>query len=256
MKVVILAGGYGTRISEESTLRPKPMVEIGGMPILWHIMKYYSSYGYNDFVICLGYKGYMIKEFFANYCLHVSDVTFDLAHNSMELHNNQSESWKVTLANTGQDTLTGGRIKRIAPYIGNEPFMMTYGDGLCNVDLPALLSHHRSNHHIVTLTAIQPEGRFGTLDIGQNDRVESFQEKQRMQSGWINGGFMVMQPEIFGYIAGDHISLEQEPLEQIAAEGKLGAYRHAGFWQCMDTMREKILLEELWEKTDTPWQRW
>lgn len=256
MKVVILAGGFGTRISEESYLKPKPMIEIGGQPILWHIMKLYSYYGYHDFVICLGYKGYAIKEYFADYFLHTSDVTFDLAKNEMTVHNNFSEPWKVTLIDTGLNTMTGGRVKRIQPYIGEEPFMLTYGDGVSNVNLHDLVEFHQKNGKMVTMTAIQPEGRFGVLDI-EDSRVVSFREKKPNDVGWINAGFMVMQPEFFDYIkGGDEIVLERQPLEDAARDGQLLAYKHSGFWQCMDTQRDKKKLEELWASGKAPWKVW
>jgi glucose-1-phosphate cytidylyltransferase len=256
MKVVILAGGFGTRISEESHLKPKPMIEIGGYPILWHIMKYYSSFGFNEYVICCGYRGYMIKEYFADYYLHRSDVTFDFANGgSMEIHSNVSEPWKVTLIHTGSNTQTGGRIKRVQPYIGNERFMLTYGDGVSNVDLNALLKQHEQSESAVTLTAIQPGGRFGTLDI-ESDRVTAFREKAKNDGGWINGGFMVAEPKLFDYIDGDSTILERAPLEKFTAERKLGVYKHRGFWQCMDTQRDKELLEENWSSGQAKWKVW
>ena len=256
MKVVILAGGYGTRISEESHLRPKPMIEIGENPILWHIMKYYSSFGFNEFVICCGYKGYMIKEYFAEYYLHHSDVTFDFTGGGkMEIHNNMSEPWKVTLVDTGADVQTGGRIKRIAPYIGNEPFMLTYGDGVSNVDLNALLALHKDSGMTTTLTAIQPGGRFGVLDI-EGDTITKFKEKAKEDGGWINGGFMIAQPELFNYIDNDQTVLERAPLENLSAERKLGVYKHYGFWQCMDTQRDRATLESLWNSRNAPWKTW
>ena len=255
MKVVILAGGFGTRISEESHLKPKPMIEIGEQPILWHIMKHYSYYGYNDFIICLGYKAYVIKEYFADYFLHTSDVTFDLAKNEMTVHNNFSEPWKVTLIDTGLNTMTGGRVKRIQPYIGNEPFMLTYGDGVSDVNIAKLVEFHQSQGKIATLTAIQPEGRFGVLDIKSN-QIHAFREKNRDDMGFINAGFMVLQPEMFHYIKDDSISLEREPLEAVASQGQLTAYKHYGFWQCMDTMRDKEKLEKLWASGEAPWKVW
>ncbi|WP_312692016.1 glucose-1-phosphate cytidylyltransferase [Caproiciproducens sp.] len=255
MKVVILAGGFGTRISEESHLKPKPMIEIGEQPILWHIMKHYSYYGYNDFIICLGYKAYAIKEYFADYFLHTSDVTFDLAKNEMTVHNNFSEPWKVTLIDTGLNTMTGGRVKRIQPYIGNEPFMLTYGDGVSDVNIAKLVEFHQSQGKIATLTAIQPEGRFGVLDI-KNNQIHAFREKNRDDMGFINAGFMVLQPEMFHYIKDDSISLEREPLEAVASQGQLTAYKHYGFWQCMDTMRDKEKLEKLWASGEAPWKVW
>jgi glucose-1-phosphate cytidylyltransferase len=256
MKVVILAGGYGTRISEESHLRPKPMIEIGEKPILWHILKYYSSFGFNDFVICCGYKGYMIKEYFADYYLHRSDVTFDFTNGgAMTVHANVSEPWKVTLVDTGADVQTGGRIKRIEPFIGNERFLLTYGDGVSDVDLNAVLKTHEQNGKTVTLTAIQPGGRFGGLDI-EGDTITAFKEKTADAGGWINGGFMVAEPELFSYIDSDATPLEREPLERLSAEGKLGVYKHSGYWQCMDTQRDKAALEAAWAAGDAKWKVW
>ncbi len=257
MKVVILAGGYGTRISEESHLKPKPMIEIGDKPILWHIMKYYSKYGFNDFVICLGYKGFVIKEYFANYYLHQSDVTFDFSsQNKMTIHNNFSEPWKVTLVDTGLDTMTGGRVKRIKDYIGNEPFMLTYGDGVSNVDLNQLIKFHNEKESLVTITTIQPAGRFGVVDTNENDQVLSFRQKEASDSGWINGGFMVIEPEFFELIEGDKTILEKEPFDQVVQKGKLFTYQHPDFWQCMDTMRDKNYLDDLWENKKAPWKVW
>lgn len=257
MKVVILAGGFGTRISEQSHLIPKPMIEIGEKPILWHIMKYYSSFGFNEFIICCGYKQYVIKEFFADYYLHMCDITFDFSkENHFEIHSNTTEPWKVTLIDTGLHTMTGGRLKRVAKYVGDETFFMTYGDGVANVDLNKLLAYHLSQGKKATLTAIQPGGRFGTLDINDGNRVESFKEKRKEDGGWINGGFMVLEPSIFEYIAGDECVLEKYPLETLASEGNLMAYEHTGFWQCMDTMRDKELLENLWEENKAPWKNW
>jgi glucose-1-phosphate cytidylyltransferase len=257
MKVVILAGGYGTRISEESHLRPKPMIEIGGNPILWHIMKCYSYYGFNEFIICCGYKGYMIKEYFADYYLHRSDITFDFTNNNeMIVHSNVAEPWKVTLIDTGLDTMTGGRLKRVREYIGNEPFMLTYGDGVSDIDIHKLLEFHNENKKIATLTAIQPGGRFGVLDINENGEINSFAEKSKEDGGWINGGYMVLQPEIFDYIDGDDTILERKPFEDIAKEGKLDAYKHEGFWQCMDTQRDKELLERLCKENNAKWRVW
>lgn len=255
MKVVLLAGGFGTRISEESHLIPKPMIEIGEKPILWHIMKYYSSFGYNEFIICLGYKAYAIKEFFADYFLHTSDITFDLANNEMTVHNNYAEPWKVTLVDTGLNTMTGGRVKRIQEYVGNEPFMLTYGDGVCDVDVSELVKFHKNHGKIATMTAIQPEGRFGVLDIESN-YINAFREKSRGDSGWINAGFMVLNSEIFDVIKDDTTILEQEPLEVMASQGELMAYKHHDFWQCMDTQRDKQKLEELWNTGKAPWKRW
>nr|WP_263325074.1 glucose-1-phosphate cytidylyltransferase [Neobacillus sp. Marseille-Q6967] len=257
MKVVILAGGFGTRISEESHLKPKPMIEIGGKPILWHIMKYYSSFGYNDFIICCGYKQYAIKEFFADYYLHMSDVTFDFtASNKMVVHNNNTEPWKVTLIDTGLNTMTGGRIKRVKDYIGNEPFMLTYGDGVSNVDIDGLVQFHKYSGKMATVTAIQPGGRFGMLDIDKEERINNFKEKSKEDGGWINGGFMLLNPEVIDYIDGDSTVFENEPLETLARIGELQAYRHYGFWQCMDTMRDKELLENLWKNGKAPWKVW
>ena len=259
MKVVILAGGLGTCISEESHLRPKPMITIGDQPILWHIMKYYSAFGFREFVICCGYKGYMIKEYFADYYLHRSDVTFDFsAENRMTVHSNVAEPWKVTLVDTGLNTQTGGRIKRVEKYIGDEPFMLTYGDGVGTVDLNALLEQHRASGKTVTLTGVQPGGRYGVLDIDEQGRtVVGFREKAQEDGGWINGGFMVMNPEVFRYLsANEDCILEREPMEALAAEGRLGVYKHEGFWQCMDTQRDRGLLENLWAAGNAPWKVW
>jgi len=256
MKVVILAGGLGTRLSEETEIKPKPMVAIGGKPILWHILKIYSSQGFNEFIICLGYKGYVIKEYFANYFLHMSDVTFDLANNRMEIHQNFAEPWRVTLVDTGLETMTGGRVKRIQDYVGNEPFMLTYGDGLADIDLPALLEFHRASGKACTVTAAQPTGRFGALTLDEAGAVQSFLEKPLGDGGWINAGFFVMQPEVFDYLGGDSSVLEREPLEALAREGQMVAYRHRGFWQPMDTLRDKNLLEDLWSKGQAPWRLW
>ncbi|OOM16265.1 glucose-1-phosphate cytidylyltransferase [Clostridium saccharobutylicum] len=258
MKVVILAGGYGTRISEESHLRPKPMIEIGGNPILWHIMKYYSHYGFNDFIICCGYKGYMIKEYFADYYLHRSDVTFDFTENNkMTVHSNVAEPWKVTLVDTGLDTMTGGRLKRVQKYVENETFMLTYGDGVCDVNVNDLLEFHNQSKKIATITAIQPGGRFGVLDIDDdNMTITSFTEKAKEDGGWINAGYMVLESRIFDYIKDDETFLEKEPLEELARERMLNAYKHNGFWQCMDTQRDKILLETLWKTNSAKWKVW
>ena len=258
MKIVILAGGFGTRISEESHLKPKPMIEIGDAPILWHIMKYYSCFGFNDFIICCGYKGYVIKEYFADYYLHRSDITFDFSNgNEMIIHNNVAEPWRVTVVDTGLYTQTGGRIKRIKKYIGDETFMMTYGDGVSNIDIHKLVKQHKSTNNIVTLSAIQPGGRFGVLDIDENDRkVIGFREKAPEDAGWVNAGFMVMEPTVFNYIREDKTIFEREPLESLSAEGKLGVYKHYGFWQCMDTQRDKYYLESLWENNKAPWKVW
>lgn len=258
MKVVILAGGLGTRISEESHLKPKPMIEIGGAPILWHIMKYYSHYGYNDFVICCGYKGYVIKQYFADYYLHRSDVTFDFSQNNcMTVHNNVAEPWRVTVVDTGLETQTGGRIKRIQQYIGNETFLMTYGDGVSNIDLNALVSKHRDSGKVVTLSAIQPGGRFGVLTIDENEgSVIGFREKAQEEGGWVNAGFMVMEADIFNYIDNDSTILERAPLEKLSAVGELGVYKHYGFWQCMDTQRDRGTLEQLWSSEQALWKVW
>jgi len=258
MKVVILAGGFGTRISEESHIRPKPMVEIGGSPILWHIMKLYSYYGFNEFIICCGYMGYVIKEYFADYYLHRSDVTFDFsADNKMIVHNNVSEPWKVTIVDTGLNTQTGGRIKRITPYIGNERFMMTYGDGLSDVNLNVLLAQHDKSSNIVTLTAIQPGGRFGVLEINERDAtITGFHEKPKEDSAWINAGFMVMEPKVFDYIDGDATVFERKPLQSLSADGKLGVYQHHGYWRCMDSARDKGVLEADWVSGNAPWKLW
>jgi glucose-1-phosphate cytidylyltransferase len=257
MKTVILAGGLGTRISEESHLKPKPMIEIGEKPILWHILKYYSHFGFNDFIICCGYKGYVIKEYFADYFLHRSDVTFDFTDGGkMIIHNNVSEPWKVTLVDTGLESQTGGRIKRIEPYINGERFLLTYGDGVSDVDLNALIKQHEKNRNTVTLTAIQPGGRFGVLDL-EGDTVKEFKEKAVEDGGWINGGFMVAEPELFKYIKkGDKTVLELDPLENLSKERKLGVYRHTGFWKCMDTQRDKNALETLWDSKNPPWKVW
>ncbi|MDR0197196.1 MAG: glucose-1-phosphate cytidylyltransferase [Oscillospiraceae bacterium] len=256
MKVVILAGGYGTRISEESHLRPKPMIEIGEKPILWHIAKYYSAFGFNEFIICCGYKGYMIKEYFADYYLHRSDVTFDFSNGGkMTVHANVSEPWKVTLVDTGADSQTGGRIKRIASYIGNERFMLTYGDGVSDIDLNALLKQHGESGATMTLTAIQSGGRFGVLEI-EGDNVTAFKEKAKEDGGWINAGFMVAEPELFGYIDNDYTILERAPLERLSAGRKLGVYKHRGFWACMDTQRDKSYLEAAWANGKAKWKVW
>ncbi|MBO4338355.1 MAG: glucose-1-phosphate cytidylyltransferase [Clostridia bacterium] len=256
MKVVILAGGLGTRISEESHLKPKPMIGIGDRPILWHIMKIYSHYGFNDFIICLGYKQYIVKEFFADYYLHTSDVTFDLENNSMTVHKNHSEPWKVTLVDTGLHTMTGGRIKRIQEYVGDEPFMLTYGDGVSNIDINKLLEFHKSHGKTGTISAINVAQRFGVLDVKDDGSIADFKEKSENDSSIINGGFMVMNPEIFDLLDGDGCIFEKKPLETLAAAGQLMAYKHEGFWQCMDTQRDKQLLETLWESGNAPWKLW
>jgi glucose-1-phosphate cytidylyltransferase len=258
MKAVILAGGFGTRISEESHLRPKPMIEIGGAPILWHIMKYYSHYGVNDFIICCGYKGYMIKEYFADYYLHHSDVTFDFSNGGgMTVHSNVAEPWRVTVVDTGLDTQTGGRLKRIRKYVEGERFMLTYGDGVSDIDLRELIDTHDKSGKTVTLSAIQPGGRFGVLYINDRDgTIIGFHEKAKVDDGWINAGFMVMEPEVFDYLDDDETALERSPLERLSAERKLSVYKHYRFWQCMDTQRDKSLLENYWESGVPPWKVW
>ena len=256
MKVVILAGGFGTRISEESHLKPKPMVEIGEKPILWHIMKYYSAFGFHDFIICCGYKQHVIKEWFADYYLHNSDVTFDLSTNKMEVHNNYSEPWRVTLVDTGLNTMTGGRIRRIEPYVKGETFMMTYGDGVSNVDLDALVKFHESHGKIATITTVNIGQVKGVLDIDQDNNITSFREKDDNDGSLINGGFMVLNPEIFQYLDGDDTVFERTPMQRLAAEGQLKSFYHDGFWQCMDTQREMKKLEELWQSGKAPWKIW
>ncbi|PMS15857.1 glucose-1-phosphate cytidylyltransferase [Trinickia dabaoshanensis] len=255
MKAVLLAGGLGTRISEETYLKPKPMIEIGGRPILWHIMKIYSSHGVNDFIICCGYKGYVIKEYFANYFLHMSDVTFDMSNNKMEVHQNNAESWRVTLVDTGEQTMTGGRLKRVAPYLGDEDFCFTYGDGVGNIDISALIEFHRSHGKLATLTATQPPGRFGALDV-HGSAVRSFQEKPHGDGAWINGGFFVLSPKVVEYIDGDQTIWERDPMEKLAHEGQLQAWFHRDFWQPMDTLRDKNHLEDLWSSNKAPWKVW
>ncbi len=258
MKTVILAGGLGTRISEESHLRPKPMIGIGDFPILWHIMKIYAHYGFNDFVICCGYRQYIIKEYFANYFLHNSDVTFDFRmQNHMVVHHNVAEPWRVTVVDTGRETLTGGRILRIRDYVRDEPFMVTYGDGVSDVDIGKLVAFHREHGKLATVTAVQPAGKFGTLNIGGDERVTSFREKVRGDGNWINGGFFVLEPGVFDYLrGGDQTTFEREPLEALAADGELCAYRHNGFWHPMDTMRDKVALDEMWAEEECPWRVW
>jgi glucose-1-phosphate cytidylyltransferase len=255
MKAVILAGGLGTRLSEETHLKPKPMVEIGGRPILWHVMKIYSSHGINDFVICAGYKGYIIKEYFANYFLHMSDVTFDMSNNSMEVHQKNAEPWKITVVDTGDETMTGGRIKRVEDYIGDETFCLTYGDGVGNIDITALIDFHERSGRLATLTGVQPPGRFGAIDLDE-DKVLSFQEKPQGDGSWINGGFFVLSPSVIDLIASDATVWEKEPLEHLAENGELGIYRHHGFWRPMDTLRDKIELENLWDSQSAPWKTW
>ena len=257
MKVVILAGGLGTRLSEETTVKPKPMVDIGGMPILWHIMKIYSAYGFNEFVICLGYKGYIIKEYFANYFLHKSDVTIDLADNSIKVHDSQAEPWKITLVDTGNDSMTGGRIKRIQPHVRDEPFMLTYGDGVANININELTQYHKEHKKLCTVTAVQPSGRFGALNILDDNAVHSFREKPKGDGSWINGGFFVCQPEIFDYITnGDNTVWEQQPMEQIANDGQMSAFKHNGFWRPMDTLKDKHDLNNMWNESKAPWKIW
>ncbi|ASU40578.1 glucose-1-phosphate cytidylyltransferase [Herbaspirillum sp. meg3] len=255
MKAVILAGGLGTRLSEETQVKPKPMVEIGGRPILWHIMKNYSSHGVHEFVICLGYKGYLIKEYFANYFLHMSDVTFDMANNQMQVHQASAEPWKVTLVDTGDNTMTGGRLKRVASYLGDEDFCFTYGDGVSDVDISKLIQFHCEHGRLATVTAVQPLGRFGSLEI-DDEIITGFKEKPRGEGGWINGGFFVLSPKVIDYISDDSISWERQPMERLAVEGQLSAFKHDGFWQPMDTLREKILLEELWTSGKASWKTW
>ena len=258
MKTIILAGGFGTRISEESHLKPKPMVEIGGMPIMWHIMKLYSYYGFHEFIICAGYKQYVIKEYFSNYFLHKSDITYDFASggHDMVIHNNSAEPWKVTVVDTGLNTMTGGRIKRVKKYLGDEPFMVTYGDGVSNVNIRELVSFHKSHGKLMTLTGIQPEGRFGIMEFEGQNRVCAFREKSREDSGWINGGFLVCNPGGTDYIRDDSVMLEREPMEKLADDGQLMCYKHDGFWQCMDTLRDKEKLERLWAQGHAPWKLW
>ncbi len=255
MKVVILAGGLGTRLSEETHLRPKPMIEIGGKPMLWHIMKIYSSYGLNDFIICLGYKGYLIKEYFANYFLHMSDVTFDMANNRTIIHQNSAEPWQVTLVDTGETTMTGGRLRRVRNYLDDEDFCFTYGDGVSDIDIAGLVAFHKAHGRLATLTATRPPGRFGALQIEQ-ERVLRFQEKPDGDGGWINGGYFVLSPKVLDYISGDETIWEREPLEALAGEQNLLAYRHGGFWQPMDTLRDKNFLEQQWESGSAQWKRW
>lgn len=256
MKVVILAGGYGTRLSEETVNIPKPMVEIGGKPILWHIMKIYSHYGYNDFIICLGYKGYVIKEYFMNYFMHMSDITVDLSNGGIKVHNSKAENWKVTLVDTGLDTMTGGRIKRIKDHLDGERFMLTYGDGVGDVNINSLVKFHESHGKLATMTAVQPSGRFGALRINDDKKVESFIEKPAGDGAWINGGFFVLEPQVIDYIKDDSTTWEREPLENLTRESQLFAYKHEGFWRPMDTLRDKIELERLWNTKEAPWKVW
>jgi glucose-1-phosphate cytidylyltransferase len=255
VKVVILAGGLGTRISEETAVRPKPMVEVGGKPLLWHIMKIYAAHGLTDFIVCLGYRGYVVKEYFANYYLHSSDVTFDLATGAMEVHQSAAEPWRVTLIDTGEETMTGGRLKRVLPLVGDEEFCLTYGDGVADIDLTALVAFHRAQGTLATVTAVQPPGRFGALDV-HGERVTSFREKPRGDGTWTNGGFFVVSPKIGDYIAGDQTIWEQEPLRRLADEGQLASFRHAGYWQVMDTLRDKQVLQDEWDSGSPPWATW
>jgi glucose-1-phosphate cytidylyltransferase len=256
MKVVILAGGLGTRLSEETSLKPKPMVEIGGMPILWHIMKIYSSYGYNDFVICLGYKGYLIKEYFTNYFLHKSDVTIDMNDNSIKVHDSKAEPWKITLVDTGLNSMTGGRIKRIAEHVNNDTFMLTYGDGVGSIDINKLVDHHKASGKLCSVTAVQPSGRFGALNLNEKNDVLSFSEKPKGDGSWINGGFFVCEPKVFDYITGDSTIWEKEPMEKIAQDGQMTSFKHDGFWKPMDTLRDKQELENDWNNNQAQWKIW
>ncbi len=257
MKAVILAGGFGTRISEESSVKPKPMVEIGGKPILWHIMKIYSSYGINEFIICCGYKAHVIKEYFSNYHLHCSDVTFDLRNSNMEVHNNGAEPWRVTLVNTGDGTMTGGRLKRVKSFIGDETFCFTYGDGVSNVNISDLVAFHKKQGALATLTAVQPPGRFGAFKLDhKQDKIPSFKEKPEGDGAWVNSGFFVLEPEVMDFIDGDATSWEKAPLERLAEKGQLAAYRHNGFWQPMDTLHDKNVLEDLWKGGQAQWKVW
>jgi glucose-1-phosphate cytidylyltransferase len=255
MKAVILAGGLGSRLSEETTVRPKPMVEIGGKPILWHIMKIYASHGVDEFIVCLGYKGYVIKEFFANYHLHTSDLSFDLSSGRVQVHRSNSEPWKVTLVDTGEGTMTGGRLRRVLSYVGDEAFCFTYGDGLADIDITALIAYHRQQSALATVTAVQPPGRFGAVELN-GTHVRSFQEKPRGDGAWLNGGFFVLSPGVFSYLDGDATVWEDEPLRRLASEGQLASYRHQGFWQAMDTLRDRSLLEQLWSSGRAPWRVW
>ena len=257
MKVVILAGGLGTRLSEETAIKPKPMVEIGGKPILWHIMKIYAAHGINDIIVCCGYKGYVIKEYFANYFLHMSDVTFDMASNRMEVHNKRAEPWRVTLVDTGDATMTGGRLRRVREYIGNETFCFTYGDGVSDVNITELLKFHREQKALCTMTAVKPPGRFGAISLLEGEhKIRSFREKPRGDGTWVNGGFFIVEPKAIDFIEGDQTSWEQEPLEQLAHDAQLAAYTHGGFWQPMDTLRDRKYLEDLWASGEAPWKVW
>jgi glucose-1-phosphate cytidylyltransferase len=256
MKVVILAGGLGTRLSEETDTKPKPMVEIGGKPILWHIMKLYSAQGFNEFIVCLGYKGYIIKEYFANYYRHQSDITIDLKNNTTEIHNSNAEPWKISLIDTGTDTMTGGRIRRVAEYIGNERFLLTYGDGVSDVDINEVIRQHRLQDNLLTVTAVQPSGRFGSLEINENNKVDSFVEKPKGDGSWINGGFFVCEHEIIDFVENDQVVFEKFPMEEIAKRGRMGTHKHRGFWRPMDTLRDKMELEALWNSGNAPWKTW
>jgi len=257
MKVVLLAGGYGTRISEETDIKPKPMVEIGGKPILWHIMKIYSHYGFNEFVLLLGYKGYYIQEYFANYFLHQSDVTIDMQTGKMEVLNNSSEPWKITLLDTGLDTMTGGRVKRAQDFVGDEPFMLTYGDGVSDINIEELVKFHKSHGKVMTMTSAQPEGRFGALNIDENNQVHEFKEKPKGDDNWINAGFFVCEPKVFGYITeGDETVFEQTPLMNLAKDGEIFTFKHEGFWKPMDSLKDKNDLNKLWESGKAPWKTW
>ena len=256
MKVVILAGGFGTRLAEETHARPKPMIEVGGLPLLLHIMKIYSHFGFNDFVICLGYMGYFIKEYFANYRLHRANVEYDFAAGTTRFFDSVAEPWRVSLIDTGLDTMTGGRLKRVRPQLGNETFMLTYGDGVADIDIAALLRFHRSQDRAATITAVQPPGRFGALDLNESGLVEAFREKPQDEGGWINGGFFILEPAVFDLLEDDLTVWERKPLERLAATGQLAAYRHRGFWQPVDTLREKRLLEDLWSRNQAPWKVW
>ena len=256
MKVVILAGGLGTRLIEETDVKPKPMVEIGGMPIIWHIMKIYSYYGYNDFIICLGYKGYVIKEFFTNYFLNKTDVTIDLKKNKIIEHDSEVEPWKITLVDTGNDSMTGGRIKRVQKYLGNSPFMLTYGDGVCDVNINELITQHKNTNSVCTITAVQPQARYGALEIDSNNKINSFHEKPKGDGIWINGGFMVCEPEVFDYIENDATIWEQYSMPKLAEEGKMSSYKHSGFWKPMDTLQDKYKLNNLWNTDKANWKKW
>ena len=256
MKAVILAGGFGSRLSEETHLKPKPMVEIGSKPILWHILKIYSFYGINEFIICCGYKGYVIKEYFANYFLHMSDVTFDMAKNEMKVHNRNAEPWKVTLVDTGELSMTGGRLKRVQKYINNETFCFTYGDGVADINLKSLIEHHKKNSCLATVTAVKPPGRYGSLNIGDDNKVLNFKEKPDGDGSWINGGFFVLEPEVLDFIGDDKTVWEEEPLQKLSAENQLSVFMHDGFWQPMDTLRDQRNLEELWKMNNAPWKFW